>query len=121
VRVWCVCVCVHSAMSLPQIIMHHLTRTAMPASRKHLADAMNVSIQSFNLLLHVLHAPQPAHAMSSAVAVLLAGWGTKEGSLVKSWKRRFFVLRDATEAETAAHGCTHMLVYFKTQKQVIAG
>jgi hypothetical protein len=56
-----------------------------------------------------------------AVTVLLAGWGTKEGSRFKTWKRRFFILRTATQEETAASGCTHVLVYYNTQKQVISG
>jgi len=56
-----------------------------------------------------------------STTVLLAGWGTKESSRVKNWKRTFFILRTATPEETAASGCTHQLLYFKTQKQVIAG
>ena len=55
------------------------------------------------------------------VAVLLAGWGTKEGSRFKTWKRRFFILRSATAEEMGARVCTHVLVYYKTQKQVIGG
>jgi hypothetical protein len=56
-----------------------------------------------------------------ATTVLLAGWGTKEGSRVQNWKRMFFILRTATLEETAASGCTHVLLYYKTKKQVIAG
>jgi hypothetical protein len=56
-----------------------------------------------------------------AATVLLAGWGTTEGSRVMNWKRRFFILRTATPDETAASECTHVLLYYKTQKQVIAG
>lgn len=59
--------------------------------------------------------------MSATVEVMLAGWGVKEGGRFKTWKRRFFILRDATTKEAEAAGCTHVLVYYKTQKQVIAG
>jgi hypothetical protein len=55
-----------------------------------------------------------------AATVLLAGWGTKEGSHVKNWKRRFFILRTSTPEETFESGCTHVFLYYKTQKQLIA-
>jgi hypothetical protein len=55
------------------------------------------------------------------VAVLLVGWGVKEGSRVKPWKRRYCVLRSATEVETTAYRCTHMFVYYKSDKQVKSG
>ena len=56
------------------------------------------------------------------ITVLLAGWGTKEGGsgLFKSWRHRFFVLRESTDKESMA-GCSHVLVYFGSQKQLIAG
>jgi hypothetical protein len=53
--------------------------------------------------------------------VLLAGWGAKEGGRLQKWKRRFFVLRTATEVETTAYRCTHMFVYYKSDKQVKSG
>jgi hypothetical protein len=52
--------------------------------------------------------------------VCLRRWGLKEGSRFKTWKRRFFVLREVTDRESMA-GCTHLLVYFKTQKHVLNG
>ena len=55
------------------------------------------------------------------VTVLLVGWGVKEGSRFKTWKRRYVVLRSATEVETSAYGCTHMLVYYKSDKHVKSG
>jgi hypothetical protein len=60
-------------------------------------------------------------SFSMAATVLLAGWGTKEGSRIKNWKRRFFILRTATAEETTASGCTHVLLYYKTQRQANAG
>jgi len=54
-------------------------------------------------------------------AVMLAGWGVKEGGHVKTWKRRFFVLRFATAEETSVYGCTHMLLYYKSDKQANSG
>ena len=56
-----------------------------------------------------------------ATVVLLVGWGIKEGSRFKTWKRRLFLLRTATSEEGAVSGCTHVLVYYKTQKQVVGG
>jgi hypothetical protein len=55
-------------------------------------------------------------------AVLVAGWAVKQGRRLKSsWKRRFFVLRSATDVETALYGCTHMLAYYKSEKHVQSG
>jgi hypothetical protein len=55
-----------------------------------------------------------------ATTVLLAGWGSKEGSRVKNWERMFFILRTAIPEETAASGCTHVFLYNETQQQVCA-
>jgi hypothetical protein len=52
---------------------------------------------------------------------MLAGWGVKEGGHVKTWKRRFFVLRSATADETSVYGCTHILLYYKSDKQANSG
>ena len=35
--------------------------------------------------------------------VLRAGWATKEGGLVKSWRRRYFVLRTRLAADRLEH------------------
>lgn len=51
-----------------------------------------------------------------ATEVLLAGWGQKEGSRRKNWKRRYFILRTAHPDESRASGCTHTLVYYKTEE-----
>jgi hypothetical protein len=64
-------------------------------------------------------------AVGGAATVLLAGWGTKRARGKRAsrfkpfmtWRRRFFILRDATSEETAKCGCTHTLVYYKTQPQ----
>ena len=55
------------------------------------------------------------------IAVLLAGWGVKEGSRFKTWKRRFFVLREATDVEAMASQCTHVFLYYKSPKHVMNG
>jgi hypothetical protein len=62
----------------------------------------------------------------AAVEVLHAGWATKEGRLVKSWKRRFFVLRtrlaaDRLHLSPGSAGATHVLLYFKSAEQAIGG
>jgi hypothetical protein len=59
--------------------------------------------------------------MEAIVLQLQAGWCSKEGSRVKTWKRRFFVLRTTTPEEAMANGCTHVLLYYKTHEQVNAG
>jgi hypothetical protein len=56
---------------------------------------------------------------SAWATAVLVGWGTKEGSRFKNWKRRLFVLRDATAAEKAMRGCTHMLAYYHDTHTVI--
>jgi hypothetical protein len=57
--------------------------------------------------------------------VLLAGWGVKlplrQASIFKTWKRRYFVLREATAPEVGLHGCSHLLLYFKTVAQLKTG
>ena len=69
-----------------------------------------------------LESPSPRAAMTvHGVAVMLAGWGVEEGGHFKTWKRRFFVLRCATAEETSVYGCTHMLVYYKSDKQANSG
>ena len=40
-----------------------------------------------------------AAAAADGVQVLLAGWGMKEGGMFKTWRRRFFVLRNRLPGE----------------------
>jgi hypothetical protein len=40
------------------------------------------------------------------------GWALKEGSWVKSWKKRFFILRVVTPSDDNTDGSTHTLAYF---------
>ena len=53
------------------------------------------------------------------IAVLLAGWGVKESSRFKTWKRRYFVLREATDVEAKSGQCTHVFLYYKSQKHAM--
>eukprot|EP00039_Didymoeca_costata_P003121 m.65204 g.65204 ORF g.65204 m.65204 type:complete len:272 (+) comp11717_c0_seq3:166-981(+) len=56
------------------------------------------------------------------VTVIHAGWCVKEGSKVKSWRRRFFVLRTAASSEQQAKGegaqigATHILLYYRSKQ-----
>ena len=40
-----------------------------------------------------------AAAAADGVQVLLAGWGSKEGGTFKTWRRRFFILRNRLPGE----------------------
>ena len=75
--------------------------------------------------LPILTPPSPplTHAMA-AVEVLHAGWASKEGGLVKNWKRRYFVLRTRLTGDRLCPenaNATHILLYFKSTGQALAG
>lgn len=64
--------------------------------------------------------------MADDAVVLRAGWATKEGGFVKTWRRRFFVLRsrlpaDRLELHPGSDGATHVLLYFKSTAQALGG
>lgn len=54
--------------------------------------------------------------------VLFAGWGVKEGGTIKSWRRRFFVLRTKLDNELKSFpDVTHVLLYFGKREDAIDG
>eukprot|EP00037_Helgoeca_nana_P018092 m.172629 g.172629 ORF g.172629 m.172629 type:complete len:858 (+) comp24291_c0_seq2:37-2610(+) len=65
----------------------------------------------------------PSNMAASAVTVMLTGWGHKEGSVLRSWKRRFFIARTAspTEIKSSPVPCTHLLLYYKTKELASLG
>lgn len=59
-----------------------------------------------------------------SLEVLRVGWASKEGGLVRNWKRRFFVLRSRLAEDhlpTWAAGATHVLLYYKSPDDGHAG
>ena len=66
----------------------------------------------------------PLTPAMAAVEVLHAGWASKEGGLVKNWKRRYFVLRTRLTGDRLcpeSANATHILLYFKSTGQALAG
>lgn len=54
--------------------------------------------------------------------VLKKGWGFKEGSFVKSWRKRWFILREKMQREfKSLSEITHVLLYFQTMEQAANG
>lgn len=54
--------------------------------------------------------------------VLKKGWGFKEGSFVKSWRKRWFILREKMQREfKSMPDITHVLLYFQTMEQAANG
>lgn len=71
-----------------------------------------------------LPTPSTPRTPAGQVDVLREGWCTKEGGRVKSWKRRYIVLRTRTSATAQLNQfpqqetpMTHVLLYYKSQEQ----
>lgn len=63
-----------------------------------------------------------ANTASVGPTVLKSGWGTKQGSFVTNWKRRYFILREvATTDKVADPNVSHLLLYFKSEEQADKG
>eukprot|EP00041_Stephanoeca_diplocostata_P033973 m.1138079 g.1138079 ORF g.1138079 m.1138079 type:complete len:657 (-) comp24438_c0_seq3:324-2294(-) len=75
----------------------------------------------------VLAPPAPANHPGGAATrfdctVLKKGWGFKEGSFVKSWRKRWFILREKMQREfKSMPDISHVLLYFQTMEQAANG